>query len=173
MDTFYKAIYYFLAKNLPESLKGVEIRKFLVSKMFKSTGKNVRVHTNVIFGDGKNINIGSNSQLGPNNRIMCKGELNIGDNVLMGPDVLIVDVNHKFSDINVPIINQGHSKPKPVTIKNNVWLGARTMILPGVTIGEGAIVAANSVVTKDVQPFAIVGGNPAVFLKSRLGEKNA
>ena len=54
-----------------------------------------------------------------------------------------------------------------ITIGDGVWLGARAIILPGVTIGEGAVVAAGAVVTKDVEPWAVVGGNPAKFIKKR------
>jgi len=86
--------------------------------------------------------------------------------------VLLVDINHKFDDTNVPIINQGHSQEEPIIIEDDVWLGARVIILPGVKIGKGSIIAANSVVTKDVSPYTIIGGNPAVFIKSRLGGSN-
>lgn len=168
MKKIYRAIYYFFAKNLPESFYGVEIRRLLVKKIFKEVGDNVIIHTNVIFGAGSNIIIGKESQLGPNNRFMCKGDLIIGDYVLMGPDIIIVDVNHEFKDIQTPIIKQGHSKERPVIIEDDVWIGARVVILPGVKIEKGSIIAANSVVTKDVPSYSIVGGNPAKILKSRL-----
>ena len=85
---------------------------------------------------------------------------------MIGPWVVIYSQNHNYTDLNSNIITQGYNT-KSVNIGNNVWIAANAIILPGVTIGEGAIVAAGSVVTNDVASFAIVGGNPAIFIKMR------
>ena len=86
----------------------------------------------------------------------------------MGPDVVILTLNHEYSDIHKPIGWQGMKPRKKVTIGNDVWLGQRVMIMPGVTIGNGSIVAAGAVVTKDIPPYSIVGGVPAKVLKNRI-----
>ena len=86
----------------------------------------------------------------------------------MGPEVVILGVNHRFDDCERPMIEQGYHDRKPVAIGDDVWIGTRAIILPGVRIGRGAIVAAGAVVTRDVNEFDIVGGNPARVIRSRL-----
>ena len=86
----------------------------------------------------------------------------------MAPDVVIYTVNHRTDRVDVPIKYQGNTEQKPVIIGNGVWIGHGAFILPGVKIGEGAVVAARAVVTKDVPAFSIVAGNPAKEVKSRL-----
>ena len=85
----------------------------------------------------------------------------------MGPDVVILTSNHKADRIDIPIGAQGMTGKRKVTIGNDVWIGQRVMIMPGVTIGDGCIIAAGAVVTKDVAPYSIVGGVPARVLKMR------
>ncbi len=86
---------------------------------------------------------------------------------MMGPDVVILTQNHKFDRLDIPMLDQGFKDEQPVTICDDVWIGARVIILPGVTVGKGAIIAAGAVVTKDVPEYAIVGGNPARVIKMR------
>lgn len=71
------------------------------------------------------------------------------------------------------MLEQGMAEAKPVTVGDDVWIGQRALILPGVSIGTGAIVAAGSVVTRDVPPFAVVAGNPAKVIKDRRGNPGA
>ncbi|MPN45551.1 2,3,4,5-tetrahydropyridine-2,6-dicarboxylate N-acetyltransferase [bioreactor metagenome] len=94
--------------------------------------------------------------------------IKIGDNVLTGSKILITDNSHGQSqpnDIDIPPIKRSLYSKGPVIIENNVWIGEKSTILAGVTIGTGAIVAANSVVTKDVPAFAVVAGTPAKIVK--------
>ncbi len=86
---------------------------------------------------------------------------------MMGPDVVILTQNHKFDRLDIPMLEQGFKDEQPVTICDDVWIGVRAIILPGVTVGKGAIIAAGAVVTKDVCEYAIVGGNPARVIKMR------
>lgn len=89
---------------------------------------------------------------------MSVGGIYLGDYVQIGPHVTIVTDNHDFRNRNVLIC-------KPVRIGNNVWIGANVTVLPGVTVGENAVIAAGSVVTKDVPASSIVGGNPAKVIR--------
>lgn len=90
----------------------------------------------------------------------------MGDDVRTGPEFAIITANHSFDNPDIPIRLQGKTK-SPVVIKDRVWIGMRVIILPGVTIGEGAVIGAGSIVTKDVKPYDIVAGNPARVIKNR------
>ena len=91
--------------------------------------------------------------------VMAAGSICIEDDVLIGPQVTILTSNHDYRKHSV-------LKNKPVVIKKNAWICSRTIICPGVTVGENAVVAAGSVVTKSVMPNTLVGGNPAKFIKN-------
>jgi maltose O-acetyltransferase len=109
---------------------------------------------------GHSLIIGDNSGLGENCRIGSNTV--IGKNVMMAPDVIICTENHNYTKDNY----EGWVK-KPVIIDDNVWIGYRAIILPGVHVGRNAIIGAGAVVTKDVPPYAIIGGVPAKVLKMR------
>ncbi len=111
------------------------------------------------------LHIDDNSGIGP--YCFIQGEVHIGKNVMMGPECIIYTQNHKMSDIDVPMCKQGFANAKVVIIEDDVWIGGRVIILPGVHIKKGAVIGAGSVVTKDVPEYAIVGGNPAKILKFR------
>ncbi|MBP5426667.1 MAG: acyltransferase [Clostridiales bacterium] len=163
-------LYYLIAKHLPGSdfpfLKiSRKIRGFLCKKIFKSCGKNVNIERGVFFGNGGEICLGDNSGIGINARL--SGPIEIGKDVMMGPDVIIYTKNHNYSDINVPMIKQGSTAKDKVVIEDDVWIGARVIILKGVHIRKGAVVGAGSVVTKDVLENEVVAGNPARLIKKR------
>lgn len=117
---------------------------------------------------GVGIVVGENSSIGAYNFIHGGGGVKIGANCLLGPNVSIFSENHKFEDIARPIRLQGESR-SAVFIEDDVWVGAGSTILPGVTIGTGAIIAAGSVVTRSVPAFAVAGGVPAKIIKMRTG----
>ena len=96
--------------------------------------------------------------------------MKIGNYVMIGPYTLFASVKHGFEDYKKPMIFQQVSEA-PITIENDVWIGAKVTVIGGVTIGNGAIVAAGSVVTKDVKPYSIVGGVPAKLIKYRFDAK--
>jgi maltose O-acetyltransferase len=85
----------------------------------------------------------------------------------MGPDCIIYHANHKFSDIKTPMCFQGHEHPKQTVIGDDVWIGGRVIITPGKKIGKGVIIAAGSIVTKDLEDYGIYGGNPAKLIRYR------
>jgi acetyltransferase-like isoleucine patch superfamily enzyme len=92
----------------------------------------------------------------------------IGDYTMFAPEVKIVGGDHKYDKVGVPIIFAGREKQLETVIGKDVWIGTRSLIIRGVKIGDGAIIAAHSVVTKDVEPYTIVGGSPAKFIKKRF-----
>ncbi len=162
-------LYYFIARHLPGSdliysFGSKKLRRFLCKRIFKRTGSNVNIEHGVFFASGRDIEIGNNSGLGLNARVT--GPLSIGNDVMMGPDVCIFTQNHKNDRLDIPMRLQTAPK-KAVVIEDDVWIGARAIILPGVTIKSGSIVGAGAVVTKDVPPLAVVGGNPAKVIKYR------
>lgn len=116
------------------------------------------------------IRIGDDTILGQGCRLMAypDGPIEIGDHVMLAPEVLITTVGHRFDpETHTPPIFHTTGDYGPVRIGDWAWLGARATILPGVEVGEGAIVAAGAVVTRDVSPWTVVGGVPARHLKDR------
>ncbi|RZL32362.1 MAG: acyltransferase [Pedobacter sp.] len=119
---------------------------------------------------GGKIAIGNRCSINPYTIIYGHGEgVKIADNVLIAGHCMLIPANHIFERTDIPINKQGTSS-KGIVINQDVWIGAACTILDGVEIGEGAIVAAGSVVTKNVEPFTIVGGVPAKILKRRKRE---
>ena len=106
--------------------------------------------------------IGDHTRIGLHNTII--GPVEIGNNVNLAQGITVTALNHNFSDANKRIDEQGVST-NPVTIEDDVWVGANAVILPGVTIGEHCVVAAGAVVTKDVPPHSLVAGVPAKVIK--------
>jgi maltose O-acetyltransferase len=135
--------------------------------MFAKCGKEVNIEHGVDFDSAAAIEIGDRSGLGINSLI---GVTTIGNDVMMGPEVMIISENHNFSELGKPMTLQGIESPRRVVIQDDVWIGARAIILPGRKIGKGAIIAAGAVVTKNVPEYAIVGGNPARIIRFRKNE---
>lgn len=123
--------------------------------------------TNLYGGEaGVGLKVGNNSSIGPYSYIGCSGYIEIGENVMMSPRVSIYSENHNFSETDRPMIEQGVTRSF-VIIEDDCWIAANAVILAGVTVGKGSVIAAGSIVTKDVPPYSIVGGNPARIIKSR------
>ena len=119
----------------------------------------------IYISDAKKLYVGKCARI--NENVFLQGEISIGDYVLVAPNVAIYTQNHIHKDVDTPIVLQGTEGSKKVVIKDNAWLGRNVVVLPGITVGEGAIVGAGSVVTKDVEPYTIVGGAPAKLIRSR------
>ncbi|MBN2445608.1 MAG: acetyltransferase [Phycisphaerae bacterium] len=162
--------YYVFARHLPASNHrfggwASVVRRWVCRPIFASCGQGVNIEQGAYFGDGSQLRIGDHSGVGVNCQVY--GEVRIGNDVMMGPDTLILTMNHRFDRLDVPMRLQGHAAPEPVTIRDDVWIGTRVIILPGVTIGRGAVIGAGAIVTKDVPEYAIVGGNPARVIRQR------
>lgn len=114
------------------------------------------------FFEKGNILIGSNSYINSGCVILDHAQVIIGESTFIGPHVTLTTVAHPTS----PAERCSRLLKQPIRIGNNVWIGAGAIILPGVTIGDGSIVAANSVVNRDIQPNSLYAGAPAVFKKN-------
>ena len=165
-------LYYCIAKHLPATDNAMplsrtirSVRYLIGGNILEKCGKNVNIEKGADFGTGRGICIGDNSGLGINCKV--RGPLEIGDNVMMGPDVQILTSNHRYDRCDIPMNQQGFLPSQKVIIGNDVWIGTRAIILPGVKIGNGVIIGAGAVVTKDIPQYAIVGGVPAKILKYR------
>lgn len=122
-------------------------------------------------GGAKNIEIGGGTFINTDIRFGAPTDkVIIGSNVLIGPGVMFETVNHGLT--HVPGVGRG-GWTKSIVVEDEVWVGAGSIITQGVTIGRGAVVAAGAVVTKDVEPFTIVGGVPAKFIKRIEAAANA
>lgn len=173
MRIIFLFLYYSLAIYLPKSttpfvggFSGL-VRRFLCKRLFYRAGYRLNVEQGSYFGNGKDITVGYEVGFGKN--FQCRNvKLNVGDFLMMGEDVLIQGGKHNFERTDIPMGHQGASGKTSLKIENDVWIGARVIILPGCKhIGNGVIIGAGSVVTKDIPDYAIVGGNPAKIIKYR------
>lgn len=129
----------------------------------RKCGKNVNIEHGAVISS--KLSIGDNSEIGID--CVCGGELYVGNDVMMGPECVIISRNHDFFRTDIPMREQGYKQALPCYIGNDVWIGRRVMIMPGVKIGNGVIIAAGAVVTKDIPDYAIAGGVPAKIIKFR------
>lgn len=143
-----------------------KLRTFIHTSIVKATCRNRRgkVKVNFLSKIGRNVFLGHNVHFNGMN-ISSGGRVTIGDNFHSGKDCLIICLYHNYNGSKIPYDNTNIYKD--VTIEDNVWIGHRTIILGGVTIGEGAIIQAGAVVVKSIPPCAIAGGNPATVFKFR------
>jgi acetyltransferase-like isoleucine patch superfamily enzyme len=131
-------------------------------------GERVVYYPGVWIAPGRNLDIGDDVDLAYGVLLTTSGGLKIGNRTLVGYRSQILTANHLIPPGRGRIFGSGHEH-KAVTIGEDVWIGANVIVLPGVTIGEGAVIAAGSVVTRSVEPFTIVGGNPARLIRPRDG----
>jgi len=145
-------------------------RKKLCTNLFYRYGMNADFRAGAYAVNCSKISLGENVIIRP--QCMLFGDprgdgpnIIIKNNVMMGSGVHIYVANHKFNVPNINIINQGHSGHEPVILEEGCWIGANTIILPGVIIGRNAVVAAGSIVTKSIPDRVLCAGNPAKILK--------
>lgn len=131
----------------------------LVSELFMGNiGEGSRVMSPLTVVRGNRVKIGRNVVVMNNSLFMAAGGITIEDDVMVAANVQLISNNHDLYDHQILTC-------KPVRLKRNCWIGAGTTILPGITVGENAVVAAGAVVTKDVEDNTVVGGNPAKVIK--------
>ena len=137
-------------------------RKKLLYELLENAGKGLWVEPPFYCDYGYNIHTGKSVFFNFNCVILDVMKVNIGDHVLVGPNVQIYTATHP---LDAKTRKSWLEYAKPVSIGNDVWIGGGAIIYPGVSIGDGAVIAAGAVVTKSVPPNVVVGGNPAKILK--------
>jgi len=153
-------------------LRGIKNRvsRFFLRNLFKSCGKNFKFSASDIF-TYTNISVGNDVYIGPKAIFLAaEAPINIGNKVLFGPGVSIITGNHPIDlrgKFIYDILEKLPGEDMPVTISDDVWVGAGATILKGVTIGRGAVIAAGAVVNSNIPPYAIAGGIPAKVIKYR------
>ena len=165
-------IYNIFAKNLPKSRRCIvfkKLRAFFARKIMISAGTDINIEHGAKLSPW--VMLGDHSGIGVHCEMnsIKNGEIKIGNYVMMGPDCVIYTRNHSMSRTDIPMQLQGYEEPEPVEIGNDVWIGKRVIILPVFHIGDGCVIGAGAVVTKDIPPYSVVGGVPARVIKSRKG----
>ena len=139
---------------------GQSMRNQFYRQTLLECGNGLFVHPNVSFHHPRNISLGRNVFINRGVWVMAPVPIRIGNNVLIGPYVVLNSGSHLFESRDLPIADQGHRYGE-IVIEEDVWIGAHACILPGACIGRGSVVGAGAVVTKPVPPFTVVAGVPA------------
>jgi maltose O-acetyltransferase len=162
MRRFFSELRLYICNHIIANIPSHSIRNWYYrSIMHFEFKKNVSVHMNCIFFAAGYLTVGDHSVLNARCIIDNRGSITIGKSVSISGDVTILTADHDVNSISF------EGKERLVVIDDFVWIGTKALILPGVVLGEGCVVAAGSVVTKDVQPYEIVGGVPA----KKIGER--
>ncbi|HFC3500267.1 TPA: DapH/DapD/GlmU-related protein [Neisseria gonorrhoeae] len=149
----------------PSHMRGIgiigrRVLGFLARRVSPHIGRGVNIERgayvfpDTVLGDGSGI--GANCEI-------CRG-LVVGKNVMMGPECLLYSTNHKFDRENKRF--EGYTEIRPITLEDDVWPGRRVIVMAGVTVGRGSVVGAGAVITKDIPPYSLAAGNPAVVKKN-------
>jgi maltose O-acetyltransferase len=134
------------------------LRGFLYGRGAASCGPNFQVSSNAVLWGLEHLHVGRDVYVGPGVVVICLDRVSIGDGVLLGPNVVISNGNHVFREGAYRV---AENVAAPVVIGPGSWIGAGAVLLAGITIGRGVLVAANAAVTKDAEDFQVIGGVPA------------
>lgn len=164
------AAYLGLARHLPWSprpggLASRRLRAFLGRWMLDYCGTGVNIEHGAWFGSGKGVRLGDRADIGMDALVI--GPIDIGADVLMGPRCILLASSHTTSRVDLPINQQGFDQDRVIVVEDDVWIGAGSIILPGVHIGRGSIIGAGAVVSRDVPAYSVAVGSPARVVKSR------
>ncbi len=181
-------IYISITSSIPTEI-GVRLRAVAYRPLFKKCGRNLRVDSGVTILGFENISLGDNISIMKNSYIYAHdgGELTIGDNftlnsnsqlgasfgkIIIGSDCAIAPncilraSNHRFDNPDIPFRKQGHTYGE-IILEDDIWIASNCVITPDTVIGRSSIIGAGSVVTKDIEPYSIVGGVPAKLIRKR------
>lgn len=169
MNTIRLVIYYILISKLPNSRFGNlfrKIRNWYICDILGIMKKHKQNYfeENIYIGDGTQLSIGEYCHI--NENVFIQGAT-IGNHVMIAPNVSILNSTHKYYFNDIPMIMQGEERELNPIIENDVWIGRNAVIMPNIKIGRGSIIGAGAVVTKNVEPFSIMGGVPAKLIKKR------
>jgi maltose O-acetyltransferase len=149
------------------------LRGWYYSGLLAHAGRNLRVAEQVTINNPGNLSVGDNCYIGTGVQFYpWRAPITIGHNVLIAAGARLITRKHGFAELDHPMAAQGYTHA-PIAIEDDVWIGFGAMILPGVTVGRGSIVGAGAVVTRDVEPFSIVGGVPARLIHRRAPDEEA
>lgn len=163
MFLLYNLIGRFLPRTtMPYSLGSKYLRSFLIRNFIDSCGVNLTVETGALISP--NVCIGDNCTIGEN--CLIRANVILGNDVLVAQNVSFISFKHNYERVDIPIHAQGEVF-ESISVGHDVWIGINAIVLAGVSIGDHAIVAAGSVVTKDVPEWGIVAGVPAKVIKLR------
>ncbi len=142
------------------------IKRALYRRILTQFAEGSVIKRGAFSGAGSELRLDHNLQLGENSGV--ERDTEIGDNVMKGLELPILSTHHSSGNVDISLVDQGYVPLAPVAIHDSVWIGARVIILPGVTVNEGAIIAASAIVTSDVPPFTIVADIPARVFRNRI-----
>ena len=172
ISTIYKLLYSVKNRNLKLDRSAVIEGAIQVDKVGRiEIGAGTRIRKWSCFKPyGGSISIGKNCTVNSFCHFSGNGGIEIGDNVMIATQCVLVSANHNFSRTDVPIREQGETRAK-ITIEDDVWLGAGVKVLAGVTLHKGAVIGAGAVVTADIPEYAVAVGVPAKVLYDRRGRE--
>lgn len=156
----------FQRKRYSKGLYGIGIRYVLLKSISEKIGDNVSIHEGCFILNPEGLQIGNNVSIHPMCYIDATGGIEIGNDVSIAHGVTIMSTSHQYEDLSVPIKDQEVLSSR-TKIGNDVWIGAKSLILYGKTIGSGSIIGGGTIVTDDVVPYSIFVGNPGKILKKR------
>ncbi len=154
-----------ILRSLPGP-EGIFLRGFFYRLLCQGTGTNLLLYPNCYIIFSHRITLGKRVAINVGTYLDGRGQIEIGDHVMIGPGCVLSSCEHGFAQVDIPMWQQPIVYDK-ITIQNDVWIGGNVCVKSGVTIHEGSVIAAGSVVTKDVPPYSIVGGVPAKIIRSR------
>ena len=149
-----------LTLKINKTSSNKKLRKLFSKLTLEEIDDSFRLFPPFYTDSGKNIHLGKNVFINACCNFQDQGGIFIGNNVLIGHNVTLATINH---DVNIE--TRGNMLLKPIIIEDDVWIGSGAIITQGVRVGKGAIIAAGAIVTKDVEPFSVVGGVPAKLIK--------
>ncbi|QTH42318.1 acyltransferase [Cohnella sp. LGH] len=161
----WEAYLFWIVKSIP-GIPGFVLRTLVAKVLFKQLFGMAYIQPNVVFVYTNRLKVGKSFGVNSGTYINAIGGIDIGDYVLLGPNVTISSGIHPIEARYPPIFTRP-TVPKPIVIGNDVWIGANAVIMPGVTLGEGTVVGANAVVTRDTEPYSVMVGAPARKVRNR------
>lgn len=172
MKKIFTFIYYAFASRLPSSYfpggSYFNSFRYFCLKQFIQIGANSKVQNKVYLGNGENIVIGSCCQI--NEKVKLDNVI-IGNYIMIAPGAVILGKMHESCRNDVPMVLQGEKKVEKTIIEDDVWIGTNVIIMPGLKIRKGCIIAAGAVLTKDTVEYGIYAGVPAKLIKARINRE--
>lgn len=156
---------YWLVGSFPGAI-GIILRNIVYFFFFKKKSGMVWVQPRVTIVESKKLQVGNNCGINTGTYINAKGGIILGNNVLIGSNVTISSGRHPIDGKEPPIFERP-TEPLPITIEDDVWIGANAVIMPGITLRKGTVVGAGAIVTKDTEEYSVVAGVPAKIIRYR------